>query len=407
MAKKTAPSSPIASPAVHTAGRPKLRVLGTEVTQLQSICRRAEEDLGFDIVFETLDFQRAQRKAATEPGSFDVYDQCFHNLDIVWFWRAIQPLDLDRITRWDEVSDLTKTGRLTPSARIGWGDAPVSRLYAQPNGSLGSIPTGHISMLPTVHNLDSFAYIAPAVGVQKAPPLSWAALFEPNARGLVGIVDEPAIGIFDLALALQASGRISFADMGNMSTGEIDQLIDIALVHKRTGHFATFWKTAEEAASLMAAGQMAIGSMWSLGISALRSRGVAVVEAAPIEGYRAWHGGLCLSRCLSGRMLDVAYEYLNWWLDGWAGAIMARQGFYMSAPQRIRRYLSPEEWAYWYEGQPAAVDLCGPDGRRTILAGERRSGGSYWQRAGSIAVWNSTMDEHNYLTRRWADLVRC
>jgi putative spermidine/putrescine transport system substrate-binding protein len=34
-----------------------------------------------------------------------------------------------------------------------------------------------------------------------------------------------------------------------------------------------------------------------------------------------------------------------------------------------------------------------------------RSGGSYWQRANCIAVWNTTMDEHNYLVRRWMQLV--
>jgi len=34
-----------------------------------------------------------------------------------------------------------------------------------------------------------------------------------------------------------------------------------------------------------------------------------------------------------------------------------------------------------------------------------RSGGSYWQRASSIAVWNTTMDEHNYLVRRWTQFV--
>lgn len=34
-----------------------------------------------------------------------------------------------------------------------------------------------------------------------------------------------------------------------------------------------------------------------------------------------------------------------------------------------------------------------------------RVGGSYWQRANSIAVWNTTMDEHNYLVRRWMQFV--
>lgn len=104
-------------------------------------------------------------------------------------------------------------------------------------------------------------------------------------------------------------------------------------------------------------------------------------------------------------MLDVAYEYLNWWLSGWPGAVVARQGFYISTPYRSREHMSPAEWDYWYAGMPADHDLSSQDGTVQIKAGAFRTGGSYWQRANSIAVWNTTMDEHNYLVRRWTQLM--
>jgi putative spermidine/putrescine transport system substrate-binding protein len=403
--KRTKPA-----PRVHTRERPVLRVLGTEITLLDELRLRAEAELGIRLEFEILDFLSAQRKAATEPHTYDIYDQCFHNLDIVWFWRAIQPIDLERIVLWDEVTDLTKTGRITPNARIGYGDAPVSRLFVQPSQALGAIPSRWISMLPTVHNLDAFAFRSDAVpgngGGEGAAMSSWAALLDPRWSGAVALVDEPAIGIFDAALAAQASGVASFADIGNMSTEEIDRLLDVLMERKRDGHFHGFWKTAAEAAEFMAGGNVIVESMWSPGVSALRRRGVAVQEAVPQEGYRAWHGGLCLSRRLEGDQLDVAYDYLNWWLSGFPGAVVARQGYYMSVPGRVKTHLSPAEWAYWYDGKPAETDLVGPDGNRTIARGAIRSGGSYWQRASTIAVWNTTMDEHNYLVRRWAHLVR-
>jgi putative spermidine/putrescine transport system substrate-binding protein len=404
MPKASTPDRP-ATPALHLQGRPVLRVLGTEITLLESIRLRAEADLGVRLVFENLDFVSAQRKAAVHPESYDVYDQCFHNLDIVWFWRAIQSIDLKRIARWEEVSDLTKTGRIHSGASIGRGDAPAAKLFAQPNRSLGSAPSGRISMLPTVHNLDSFAYNANLVNGHLEPSASWGALFDDRWAGRVALVDEPAIGVFDAALAAQAIGAVHFNDIGNMSTREIDELIGFLVARKRAGFFCGFWKTALEAADMMLAGRSAIQSMWSPGVSLLRRRGFPVREAAPQEGYRAWHGGLCLAAHLSGRTLDVAYEYLNWWLDGWAGAVMARQGYYMSIPERIRKYLSQSEWNYWYEGEPAAEDLSGPDGEKTIGQGEIRSGGAYRQRAGHIAIWNTTMDEHNYLVRQWAQLV--
>lgn len=393
------------SPNLSTAGRPTLRVLGTEITLLEIVRERAAADLGIDLRFEVLDFLSAQHKAAVAPATYDVYDQCFHNLDIVWFWRAIQPIELRRIPRWDKVSDLTKTGRISPNAPVGRGDAPVTRLFVQPNGSLGAAPTQTISMLPTVHNFDAFAYLPKVVNGRSEATASWAALLDERWKGQVALVDEPAIGIFDAALAAQALGEMSFQDIGNLSIEEIDRLIDLLEARKRAGHFNGFWRTAHEAADFMASGETAIASMWSPGVTELRERGVDVVEAVPIEGYRAWHGGACLSRHLNGRMLDVAYDYLNWWFDGWAGAIMARQGYYMSVTDTAKAHLSPAEWAYWYDGGAAETDLPDPHGVITVRAGEVRAGGSYRQRASRIAVWNTTMDEHNYLVRRWIKLV--
>jgi putative spermidine/putrescine transport system substrate-binding protein len=399
------PVRPVAAPAVRTTDRRVLRILGTEITALDALTRQAEADLGIEIRFEKLDFLSAQRKAATEPGAYDVYDQCFHNLDIVWFWRAVRPIEVRRITLWDEVSDLTKIGRISPSASFGHGDAPVTRLFVQPSHALGPQATDLISMLPTVHNLDSFAYRTDRVNGESDRTTSWGALLDERWHGAAALVDEPAIGIFDAALAARATGEASFQDIGNMTTAEIDRLIDLLTRRRQAGHFRGFWRTAAEAADMMASGDTVIQSMWSPGITELRRRGVPVAEAVPQEGYRAWHGGLCLSSRLDGPMLDVAYEYLNWWLAGYAGAVVARQGYYMSVPGRVRQHLSPAEWAYWYEGEPTLVDLPGPDGAVTVPAGSVRSGGSYWQRASAIAVWNTTMDEHNYLVRRWAQLV--
>ncbi len=398
------PKSKAAAPAVHTRGRPHLRVLGTEITLLESVRRQAEHDLGISISFELLDFLGTQRKAARQPDAFDIYDQCFHNLDIVWFWRGIQPIDTDRIANWDEVTDLTKRGRLNPDAAIGHGDAPVNRLYVQPDETLGDEPSRHISMLPTVHNFDSFAYDPLFLGGSDEEE-SWAWLLDGRWSGKAALVDEPAIGIFDAALAAQAARELTFVDMGNMSLKEIDGLVDLLTARSQAGHFCGPWRTAAQSAELMRNGRVAIQSIWAPASTALMSAGVRFVEASPREGYRAWHGGLSLSARLSGRMLDVAYEYLNWWLSGWAGAVMTRQGYYMSVPDRARAHLSADEWGYWYEGRPACGDLQAPDGRVAVRAGQVRSGGSYWRRASRIAVWNTTMDEHNYLVRRWNQFV--
>ncbi|OOG70963.1 ABC transporter substrate-binding protein [Sinorhizobium sp. A49] len=393
-----------ATPSLHLSGRPRLRVLGTAISLLEELRVRAEADLGIEVVFDNNDFLTTQHKAAQEPDSYDIYDQCFHNLDIVWYWRAIQPIEIGRIALWNEINDLTKTGHIGPNARLGQGDAPVKKLFVQPNLELGDTPSSTISMLPTTHNFDSFAYRTD-VAPNTVSMNSWAALLDERWAGRAALVDEPAIGIFDAALAAQASGLMSFDNIGAMTVDEIDRLIGLLEERKKNGYFRAFWRTAEDAARLMVRGETDIQSMWSTGISILNGQGVPVEQAVPAEGYRAWHGGLCLARHLSGRMRDVAYEYLNWWISGWPGSVVARQGYYISTPERSRQFMSVAEWDYWYGGLPAASDLPGPDGGMRIRAGSVRSGGSYWQRANCIAVWNTTMDEHNYLVRRWMQLV--
>ena len=55
-------------------------------------------------------------------------------------------------------------------------------------------------------------------------------------------------------------------------------------------------------------------------------------------------------------------------------------------------------------GKPAAKDLPDPFGAIIIKKGDIRTGGSYWDRF-KIAVWNSVMDENDYLTKRWTEFL--
>lgn len=393
-----------AAPALHK--RRRLVVRGTTVTQLEEVRVQAEKDLGFDVVYEQMDFLTCQRRAAMEPDSYDVYEQCFHNLDIVWFWGALQPIDTQRIADWDRMSGLATAGSINKYASHGLGDAPVRKLYVQPGGFLGAEPSRHISMLPTAHNMDSFGFDQRIFGPTEQVRHSWAMLLDPRCKGRIALVDEPAIGVFDVALAAESAGLLQFADISNMTIAEIDALMSLLEDLRRQGWFLDTWGNAAEAQALLHAEAVSVQSMWAPAYGNLGPMEGHFVEAAPQEGYRAWHGGASLSRHLSGAQLDMAYEYLNWWLTGYAGAVMARQGYYTSIPERVREQLAPDEWAYWYEGAPAARDLPGPSGRIAVRAGQRRPGGSYWERASRIAIWNTVMEEHNYAARAWERFTR-
>lgn len=402
----TAASLPASAPYVYAKSNRSLRVLGTHVTLQEPIRRRAERDLGISIEFQPGGSAAVLHQASTRPESFDLYEQWSNSIRVLWQAGSIAPIETDRLTYWNEINALTKTGRLTPTSRVGAGDAPNRILFVDDQNRLSCSSSGRISFLPYVHNVDSFAYDASVVprGVAYETE-SWSWLLDPNWHGRVALVNEPTIGLFDAALAAQAKGLVEFDDLGQMTKSEIDALFRVLVDLRQQGHFRGVWNSVPRSVKLMRDGEAVIESMFSPGVSALRAEGIDCVYASPKEGYRAWHGVMCLSSRTEGWADGAAYDFMNWWLSGWAGAFIARQGYYISNPERSKPFMSPEEWDYWYEGQPAKTDLIGTDGRIVVRKGELRDGGSYQQRFSNVVVWNTVMDNYEYTLNAWNDFL--
>jgi putative spermidine/putrescine transport system substrate-binding protein len=385
---------------------PTIKVLGTHVTLQEEIRLKAQKDLGINIEFFPGGSAEVMLKASLNPGSFDIYEQWSNSIRPLWEADAIQAIDIKKLTYWDEINALSKTGRISPDAKIGAGDAPNKVLFIQEDGSLGSTPTQEVSFMPYLHNVDSFGYNSAVI--PKGIPYeteSWGWLLDEKNFGRVALVNEPTIGIFDAALAVEAKGLMTFTDIGDMSRAEIDRLFEILIDYKKKGHFRGVWSSVPHSIELMANNEVDIESMFSPAVSTLNGRGVPCVYAAPKEGYRAWHGVQCLSSACEGERKDAAYQYMNWWLSGWAGAFVARQGYYISNPHRSRKQMSEAEWDYWYEGKAALTDLKGTDGKVSIQKGEMRRGGSYLRRHENIAVWNTVMPNYDYTLNKWNEFV--
>lgn len=394
------------SPLLRAAQRPKLRVLGTHVTLHEELRLRAEEELGIDLIFQPGGSSAVLHQASTRPESFDLYEQWSNSLHVLWQANAIAPIEIDRLENWGQINDLTKTGKIAAKARYGAGDAPYKLLYVQNEKRLGPKATSRISFLPYVHNVDSFGYNSASIPRGKPYQTeSWAWLLDSKHKGKVALVNAPTIGLFDAALAVQAKGLAEFQDVGNLSRADIDKLFSILVDLRKSGHFRGFWSSVPESVDYMNRGEVVIESMFSPAVSALRENGVRCVYAAPKEGYRAWHGVMCLSSKTTGAAKEAAYKYMNWWLSGWPGAYIARQGYYISNPENSRKHLTPAEWEYWYEGKPAAEDLKGTSGEVVVKKGEVRNGGSYKKRFSNIAVWNTVMNTYEYSLTKWNELL--
>ena len=112
-----------------------------------------------------------------------------------------------------------------------------------------------------------------------------------------------------------------------------------------------------------------------------------------------------MSSAITSEREDAAYQFMNWWLSGWPGAFIARQGYYISNPRRSKEFMTEQEWNYWYAGLPAEMALHGTDGRVSVAVGDVRTGGSYQRRFENVAVWNSVMDSYDYTLGKWKEFV--
>ncbi|MGI9509229.1 MAG: hypothetical protein ACR2QJ_07770 [Geminicoccaceae bacterium] len=119
-------------------------------------------------------------------------------------------------------------------------------------------------MLPHVNNVDAFGYNANLI--DRGTPYeteSWAWLLDPAHRGRMALLNDPAIGFMDAALAVQARGDMTFENIGNMMQQETDGLVEILVNAKKHGHFHTLWSSFGESVDLMGGGGVAVESVWS------------------------------------------------------------------------------------------------------------------------------------------------
>lgn len=382
----------------------KLRQFGTGTASVNAIAEKVKADLGFTIEMTALDSDAVVQRAVTQPKSYDIADIEYWVCKKVYPSGVIQPMDTSKIKLYDKISPLFKTGQLTPGADIAQGTAPHTVGFVEKNEdtTFAKRETQWMTLIPTIYNADTLGIRPDLVG---RPINNWRDIMDPAFKGKTSILNIPSIGIMDAAMICESMGVIKYGDKGNMTRDEIDKTIEVLKKAKKDGQFRAFWKSFDESVNLMSSGEVVIQSMWSPAVAAVRAKGIACKYQPLEEGYRAWGGGLGIARHLSGLELEAAYEYFNWYISGWAGAYLNRQGYYSAAPETSKQYMSENEWNYWMEGKAATADIVSPEGVTMEKKGAVRDGGSYDERMGHVACWNSVMDENKYMIRKWNEFI--
>ncbi len=399
-----APRAITGFPAV-IAGEPvTLRYLGTAVNQSKEIAQKVKAELGISIEYVPVVTDDVAKRIITQPGSFDVADAEYFQLRKLIPSGNLIGMDAKRIKYADKITPVFTKGQVAGKTIGDQGTAPKKVFYLEgPTSSkFASSPTQWITLIPTVYNADTLGIRPDLI---KRPIASWSELLNPEFKGKASILNIPSIGIMDAAMVVEAMGKHKYQDKGNMTKEEIDLTTRVLIDAKKAGQFRAFWKDFNESVNLMAAGETVIQSMWSPAITKVRSMGIPCIYQPLKEGYRAWAAGFGLPKTLKGKKLDAAYDFINWFLSGWAGAFLNRQGYYSAVLETAKANMEPYEWAYWMEGKPAEKDIKAPDGTLLEKAGTVRDGGSYEARMGAVACWNAVMDENDYMVRKWNEFI--
>ena len=392
-------------PAVHAQEPKVLRYLGTAVNQSADIAKKVKEDTGITIEYIPVNTDDVSKRVITQPNSFDLLDTEYFSLRKLVPSGNLLGMDAKRIKNAEKITPIFTKGELPDGKKIGdQGTAPKKVFYLEgPTAKkFATSPTQWITLIPTVYNADTLGLRPDLI---KRPIDSWKELLNPEFKGKAAILNIPSIGIMDAAMVVEATGSYRYADKGNMTKPEIDMTMKVLTEAKQAGQFRAFWKDFNESVNLMASGEVVIQSMWSPAVTAVRSKGIPCIYQPLKEGYRAWAAGFGVPKTLTARKTDLAYEFINWFLDGWAGAYLNRQGYYSAVLETAREKMQPYEWAYWMEGKPAEQDIKAPDGTLLEKAGAVRDGGSYEARMGAVACWNAVMDENDYLVKKWNEFI--
>src|ERR1700761_5770605 len=364
-----------------------LRHAGPPVTAIPAIAEQASKDLGFTVQMQASENADLLNRFLSQSSAIDCADVALTNQRYLIGRNVLQAIPIAKFKYWDQTLPIfTKSEYPDGRKIVQQGVTPTMVLYATDatgqkvsNGK----PTDFVTGMPSVINGDTLGVRPDLVG-RKID--SWADVLSPEFKGRAAIQDNPTIGIIDVAMAMEARGDIKYGNKGNMTKAEIDKTIDTMLATKRDGQFRAFWSSFDQSVNLMASGEVVIQSMWSPAVAAVRSRGIPCNFQPLKEGYRGWGYTFGIMKHVSSMKLDCAYEFMNWYTSGYQGAFIAREGYYAAQPENARKYLTEDEWDYWYGGKPAATDIVNPFGKLMEKAGNVRDGGSFWQRMGNIAV---------------------
>ena len=247
-----------------------------------------------------------------------VYDAVSPDIDaagILVQMGVIEPLDMSRIERWDEM----------PTEFTEFPGVVVDGVFWAVPWAWGSIPI--------MYRPDKI----------KDPITSLDALFDPKYAGHVALQDDK-VTLFLAARHLYGRDFDSY----HMTDEQLAEVRDHLIEQKKV--LRKYWSTAGELVSLYATGDVWLSTTWGGYQSALLAdQGIEVVEVIPDDLADAWQNVWQIAKGTPN--LDCAYRWVNFATspDGQCGMVSVT-GYAGANPVALDTCLTPEEQAAIHVG---------------------------------------------------------
>nr|WP_298099212.1 extracellular solute-binding protein [uncultured Shinella sp.] len=363
----------------------QLRTIGSAVTVQERILTDFKEKSGVgQTVGTAATFTDGQTKILSGATDFDVWETLAERLPAMVMTDHADPIAVSELKNWTGIRDTFTTvdPRFARKEQIVgqiWADEAQTSLY----------------MVPSVYNYDSVGFNPDVLSDEEAN--TWSAIFDPKWKGKSGLNTDPLIAFGIAIMAMNTLGLSSVRNPANPSKAEIDETAKFLVSKKKDGQFRALWGDFGELVNYMASGEMVVCDAWQPAVMAVKAQGKACKYSVPKEGHRAW--ALGPMRVTGTPNREAVAAYADYWLSGGPGVAVSEQGYY-SPSNSVKTVMSPEKYAFWYEGKP----WVGP-AERGIKEGDLRDGGSLADRASKIAYWHQWPDEYDYLIQKWDEFL--
>jgi putative spermidine/putrescine transport system substrate-binding protein len=363
----------------------ELRTVGLSVTVQERILADFKAASGVKAVAgKGAIFPDTQTELLSGSTAYDCWETIGERLPAVTTTNKIESIPTSALKNWGNIRDtFTKTNpKWAKGQQIAgqiWKDDKQTELW----------------MVPTVYNYDSIGYRPDLVSKEEAS--TWTAIFDDKFRGKTGLNVDPLIAFGQAVLAMNTLGLLQVPNPGNPDKKSIDEASKFLIAKKKNGQFRALWGDFGELVNLLASGEMVLADAWQPAVMAVKAQGKQCTYAVPKEGYRAWSIGI--SPIAGTPNKDAVIAYADYWLSGPPAITVSEQGYY-SPTTNIKNLMSPDKYAFWYEGKPWKG---APE--RGIKEGDLRDGGSLEQRASTVAYWHQWPDEYDYLMTKWDEFL--